>query len=64
MQAKGSEASPIVMLLGGAAPVQVQAMAEAFSALPAHVLWKLTPGEAGALTNASLASNVKVCMHM
>lgn len=50
------------MLVGGAAPVQVRAMAEAFSALPAHVLWKLTPGEAEALGNASLASNVKVCM--
>ena len=52
------------LLLCGAAPVQVRAMAEAFSALPARVLWKLTPAEADALGNASLASNTKVCMHV
>ena len=64
IQAKGLEALVSVTRLGGAAPAQVRAMAEAFSALPAHVLWKLTPGEAEALGNASLASNVKVCMHV
>lgn len=54
---------PNTMLLGAAA-AQVRAMAEAFSALPARVLWKLTPGEAEALGNASLASNVKVCVNV
>ena len=52
------------LLRSGAAPMQVRAMAEAFSALPARVLWKLTPGEADALGNASLASNVKACTHV
>lgn len=48
-------------LLCIAAPVQVRAMAEAFAALPARVLWKLTPGEAEALGNTTLATNLKVC---
>ena len=35
-------------------------MAEAFAAVPARVLWKLTPGEAEALDGGGLGSNTKV----
>lgn len=35
-------------------------MAEAFAAVPARILWKLTPGEAEALAGAGLGSNTKV----
>ena len=35
-------------------------MAEAFAAVPARVLWKLTPGEAEALDGGDLGSNIKV----
>ncbi|KAK9835304.1 hypothetical protein WJX81_000609 [Elliptochloris bilobata] len=41
-------------------PEQVRAMAEAFAALPARVLWKLTPGEAESLANVSVAGNIKI----
>lgn len=43
-----------------AAAEQVRTMAKAFAAVPARILWKLTPGEAEALDGWGLGSNIKV----